>query len=287
MTSYNNLRCPICGENVREIYRNRIVVVQCRRCGVGFRPELDKAVIRDYYNSIEECYKNTDTVKSSKEEFLSRLDKFEQKHPFKMNLLNTVMKLKDSGKLLEIGCGTGVVLKAAKEYGYDVKGIEPGVLQSEYAKSRLGNGIITNSMYKREAYKKGNFDIILMQQVLEHMSNPNEVLDIIHYHLKDNGIVAIEVPSVNNPKILLYKVIKIRKICKNDFIPTHIFYYSLKSLRYLLHKHNFTCVYARTGFYSLKIRDYLHSLSFLFKPIDFIANSFGVGSILIIGKKKS
>jgi len=99
---------------------------------------------------------------------------------------------------LDIGCGEGYAIAFFKKNGFNVLGLD---YSSAGIKSKnndmldyvmLGdiydniNNLIENSKY---------FDIINMDNLLEHVTDPKRLLEQVYKLLKENGIVIIKVPN--------------------------------------------------------------------------------------------
>jgi len=97
-------------------------------------------------------------------------------------------------RILDVGCGTGSLLQALSETGYDVYGLEPyqdavagvtGDLQSR----------IQCQPFEAADYPENNFDVITLWHVLEHLARPVETLQSIRKFLKPDGTLLLEVPN--------------------------------------------------------------------------------------------
>ena len=109
---------------------------------------------------------------------------------FIRNLKKTLKKKKfKNNSFLEIGCGSGYILKKLKAEGSNVVGIEPG---KKINKSN--NTKILNSFFEKINFNK-KFDYIINNAVLEHQINPIEFLKKVKKDLKLNGYTFICVPD--------------------------------------------------------------------------------------------
>jgi SAM-dependent methyltransferase len=141
-----------------------------------------------------------------------------------------------------------------KELGMRVYGLEIGEFnEKETRKYKLN--IQKKDLLKYNA-KKGSFDIITMNHVLEHISNPNETIKKINHLLKKEGIFIAGVPNKNS---LAYWIF--RKNWHQLDVPRHLFNYSDKNIRILLGKHGFKITKIR---YNSRPNQFVVSLYFLF-----------------------
>lgn len=108
-------------------------------------------------------------------------------------------------RVLDIGCATGRIAELLKkEKNCFVVGIEVNKEMAEIAKKRCNKVIIENAeTVKKIDFPKGYFDIIIFADVLEHCSNPGEILTNLRGYLSDEGYILISVPNVANWEIRL------------------------------------------------------------------------------------
>jgi SAM-dependent methyltransferase len=116
-----------------------------------------------------------------------------------------VKKLKKSGKLLELGCGYGFLLKRF-EKDFETYGIDVSRIAIKKAKEICKN----SKIYLRDAhdlsiFKSNFFDVVVALHVLEHLKNPTKVIKQISRILKKNGIFLFATPNMNSPARKLKK----------------------------------------------------------------------------------
>jgi len=94
--------------------------------------------------------------------------------------------------VLEIGCGTGYLLYRLKLLGADVLGLEPGP-HGQHGSKRFGIPIIKDFFPSPKI--AGEFDLVVLFSVLEHMESPSAFLGSVLPLLKENGRIAISIPD--------------------------------------------------------------------------------------------
>jgi 2-polyprenyl-3-methyl-5-hydroxy-6-metoxy-1,4-benzoquinol methylase len=109
--------------------------------------------------------------------------------PFGMKQLVELPK----GKLLDVGCGDGSMLKIARDLGWDVTGIEidPQAVEST---RKHGINVIQGSYHAIEQLDE-TYDCIICSHVLEHVYNPNEMLELIIKKLNSSGTLLLSCPN--------------------------------------------------------------------------------------------
>lgn len=98
------------------------------------------------------------------------------------------------GMALEIGCGAGLMLDALRRKGWRVKGVERTEAMAAYAKDTLGLDVISGGLDL--VPREPGFDLIILFQVLEHMSDPLSILRECAARLKPDGVMVINVPNI-------------------------------------------------------------------------------------------
>lgn len=97
--------------------------------------------------------------------------------------------LKPGARILEVGCGEGLFLSELAQRGFQVIGIEPSKSAGDIARER-GLEVITD--YFPHTGVDGPFDAVIMSHVLEHISNPTEVLQQVGKLVPDGKVLLIQ-----------------------------------------------------------------------------------------------
>ena len=183
MSASSRAICPICG-------------------GSEWRTILDGASFR-----IEECSRgcigrtvpppeySPELPEGAKAENLIAADRDKSGHfTIADRILDLVRGFQPCGRLLDIGCGWGQLLRAASDRGYDAVGIEasPGV--AEIAREAFGVECVVGA-FPVQTFEPDSFDIVVMNHVLEHVDDPHSVIEEAGRLLKPGGVLAICVPN--------------------------------------------------------------------------------------------
>jgi 2-polyprenyl-3-methyl-5-hydroxy-6-metoxy-1,4-benzoquinol methylase len=97
--------------------------------------------------------------------------------------------------LLDIGSGSGELLYMAIKSGFVAEGIEPNIGYADYSKKYLDLPV-SNKTYDNAELKEKSFDVVNLQDVLEHLPDPLFCLSFINKILKQDGILSISVPNI-------------------------------------------------------------------------------------------
>lgn len=108
----------------------------------------------------------------------------------------------EKGKILDIGCGGGLIAESLPYYypKSEIYGCDVSQTALSYAK-KLGSGKVKYSQIrnKRFPYKNNFFDVCICLDVLEHVPDVNYFLKEIKRVLKKNGKLFLIVPCEGQP----------------------------------------------------------------------------------------
>lgn len=103
----------------------------------------------------------------------------------------------DSLRVLDVGCGNGseLALPLAR-LGFQVTGIDIHAPSIEHAR-QLGSDVANLSYVcgRVEELKSPPYDVVILSEVLEHLTEPRILLSAALGHLKQNGLIVVTVPN--------------------------------------------------------------------------------------------
>lgn len=138
---------------------------------------------------------------------------------------------KGGKRVLDVGCGSGVFLELAREYGWIVKGAEPDPVAREVAAER---GFEVRSSLAEWSGEAGQFDAVTLGHVIEHVHDPLSLLREIHALLRPGGMIFVETPNVDAIGHRLYGA-----NWRGLEPPRHLVMFSSRSLRQVLRSAGF------------------------------------------------
>ena len=180
-------RCPLCSSgNVAAAFPGYERVLRCGECGVGWTvgpgqspPTYDEGFFGgDYYTA-----------------YFERAGQWRHEASLRLRWL---VGARRPSTLLEIGCGGGYFLEAARAAGIDVRGVEPAADGAEHARSSLGLAVTTGRF--EDVPLQARLDAVCAFHVLEHVDDPPAFLSRARGLLADGGLLALEVPNLDSAR---------------------------------------------------------------------------------------
>lgn len=155
------------------------------------KKELQEYYANKYYQEGQGSY--TYELSYDKVEIEYLLNKIEQKHVVAKTISNI-----ETGSLLDVGSGEGFTLSYFDNLGWDCLGLDfssAGVKSKNPKQVRL---LIQGDIFENlEEIIKGDkkFDFIFLDNVLEHVLKPSELLANLNKIISDDGILVVDVPN--------------------------------------------------------------------------------------------
>lgn len=148
--------------------------------------------------------------------------------------LKSILKYKDSGYLIDVGCAYGFFLDLAKEF-FQVKGYE--ICQDAVDFARRMSLAVECRDFPEEDIPHDSVDVITLWDVIEHLAEPQRYVVQANRVLRHNGLLCITTGDLGSLNARLRKE-KWRMI----HLPTHLHYFSKETLRMLLENNGFRIV---------------------------------------------
>ena len=230
-------------------------IVRCLTCGLIYAFHdcpLDE-ITKDYELMVDQAYLEEDR---GRREQARRV------------LAQIARHKRPPGRLLDLGCGPGLFLDEARKAGWEVSGLDVSPWARDYAQSHFG---IEVSLKKAaEAYPERSFDVITLNDVIEHLADPKTELKEIRWLLKNDGVLYVSTPDIDS---VLSRVLRARWWGINKY---HLYYFSRETLGKLLFEVGFKRLkyypYPRVfsvGYWVKRLKDYP---VFVRKPMEALAH---------------
>lgn len=241
---FRPIACPVCNSRDARIVGWRggeahqsgagvkTSIVRCKECSHQYPNPMPFPVVElhEIYVDVDEYFHGHD-IERKKENGLQLMGGFEQ-------------RLGRKGRFLDVGCGAGEALWAAKQSGWDATGIDPSKEFIEIGQKRLGvDGRVTTLENAR--FPDGHFDAILMGGIIEHLYDPFETFTEVRRVLHPKGWLFFDAPNEDGLYMRLGNLyMRLRGknwvvIMAPTFPPYHVQGFNPNSLRKLSHRAGF------------------------------------------------
>lgn len=230
MKYHNN--CPICNsKNLISLKKyEKHHLIKCLECSFVFcKPIPTQEKLQSYYYNYSydsDYYISPVTVKRYKE------------------ILREFEKYRKYNRILEIGCGIGIFLSIAKEMGWECYGTEYSTKAVELCRSK-GLTVFQGSIAEIKN-QLPVVDIVVLIEVIEHVSFPNFEIEQINQLLRKEGALYITTPNFNSIS---------RYLLKDKYnvlaYPEHLCYFTVSTLSHLMLKNDFIIKKIKTTGFSV------------------------------------
>jgi 2-polyprenyl-3-methyl-5-hydroxy-6-metoxy-1,4-benzoquinol methylase len=242
------MNCTVCESNNTEIafFKNEYRILNCKDCGHLFTDliitdeKIDILYSDDYFFGGTDGYNN----------YLLEKNILIKRGEYYAGIISNYML---PGKVLDIGCAAGFILKGFENKGWLGTGIEPNAAMVEYGRRVMGLNVKKGILDSVQLEKK--FDLIIMIQVIGQINNlKNSIIKMSDY-LKPGGHVLIETWNKDSITAKIFG-----KNWHEFSPPSTLNYFSKKTLKKLMCKHNFSPVSQGTpkkDIYSSHLKSFL------------------------------
>lgn len=204
-------------------------IVRCRSCG------LVRTSPRDSLRTLEEVYRELDDPLYDAET--------ENRAVTARGHLSLVERYaRPPGRLLDVGCSTGIFLAAARDRGWDVEGIEASAWAVRRARERFGLTAVQQTALENATLTPASCDAVTMWDVLEHLPSPTLACERIRGWMKPGGCMFMNVPNVDS------RMARALRRRWPLLLREHLWYFSPATLEQLLAKCGFRVELIRPNF---------------------------------------
>lgn len=187
-------RCPHPGDRVTTLLRARdyvsgepFEVAECASCGIAVTlPRPGDAEIAGYYPP--EYY-----GKPGARRFPAAVEAL-QRALFAGRARAVERLAGGRGRVLDVGCGPGLLLQAFRRRGWTVAGTELTESSAAHARAVLGIPVHVGPV-ESWPWPERHFDAVTLWHVLEHWPDPRVVLRAARRLLRPGGVLAVGVPN--------------------------------------------------------------------------------------------
>ena len=261
-------------------------LVQCKGCGLIYlNPRPTPAEISVYYPSeyypLEESRErraidrffqrlSNDLKRGIRQEFYGYPDGSEGRRLTLRRLLRRlllypeyihlkivgrdIIPYRGNGRILDVGCGPGKLLRVLRDWGWDVQGVDFSPIPVECATLKYGLKVRLGDLLQA-GLEDNYFDVVMFNHCLEHVYQPVETLREAYRILKPGGLLLIAIPNAGSFESRLFG-----KWWVQWDVPRHLFHFTKQTMGRLL---------SMTGFHLTKIKEGMGT-SFFLGSVDYV-----------------
>lgn len=223
--------CNICGSARKRPFLNPnpYIFVECEDCGFRYMDPI----INPETTSIL-----TDDISSLRQTVIKD-PKWEKRHQIMTQQVREILAIKQEGNFLDVGCGLGRHMHLVQPYFSQVDGIELDQVSLNYCREAGLN--VYGEPLETLGLPANTYDVVLLNQVIEHLVDPKAVCAEVFRILRPGGILYIDTPNFSSLSISLFK-----EHCSVVEGSGHISLFCVKTVLALLHSLGFSELKART-----------------------------------------
>ena len=260
--------CNICKKkNISNTYAN---LLKCNNCMHVFANiDLDDNQIKHLYS--EKYFFGDEYIN-----YLEDKKLIEKNANLRFNVIKRYIENKHEKNLLEMGCAYGFFLNLIKHNFKKVSGFDVSKTAVEYAKKNFKLDVFNDDLKEKKIDNK--VDITCAWDVIEHLKDPDIYLKKVNKITNLNGLIAITTGDVGS-----YNAKFSKKNWRLIHPPSHIHYFSKKSMTAILENNGFEIIYFKHCGYYRSLKFMLMSLTFVNKNLKWLGKVFDIFPILNIG----
>jgi len=231
--------CPICGrdrvnysfvcKNKRDDLNTFGEYVRCSYCThfyleMDYSAELSNYIFDEHYKNV----KGNDSKIGLRRSLGNVVRKIIKRCDGSIIFDSYLDNIEKDSRVLEIGCGPGRIARQLIGKGVDYVGIDPSLNAIEVCKT-IGGGQFKRGILSDFFFPENSFNYCIMDNVLEHISNPFDIAKEVRRILKKGGKFIINVPSADSIGMRLFKNNSL-----NPWVPFHLSIFSSYSIKFML-----------------------------------------------------
>lgn len=170
-------------EKVLLLTKKGFPIKECKTCGHRFTQ------LQSTENHLEEVYSD-DYFFAGKDGYPDYLREKDLLYRSGLNYAKILKRYTKPGRILDVGCAAGFILKGLEKSGWTCFGVEPNDTMASYGRRELGLDIKTGGLETYESAEK--FDVINLIQVIGSLYDLDKSLLTISSLLNKDGLVMVE-----------------------------------------------------------------------------------------------
>jgi 2-polyprenyl-3-methyl-5-hydroxy-6-metoxy-1,4-benzoquinol methylase len=195
MASAPKRPCPVCSATTAttevlsyktDLFGGPMVLSTCTQCGTVYQPHVpDQRALAQHYNHMGSSAEATTLTPLLRLRIQRMLDALRPRGRGDRR----------APRLLEIGCGGGLVVRVARELGWQVHGTEVSPSLAALLRPMMGDTLFHGGLPEAKLPER-SFDAALMVEVIEHLPDPVTYLREAYRLLAPNGVLFMTTPNI-------------------------------------------------------------------------------------------
>jgi SAM-dependent methyltransferase len=190
----------------RDLQGRRWTLARCRKCGLHFTdplPSTDEILAfyeGDYHAELR-------TAGATEQKFGAKYERY----------ADTLSRHLSSGRVVDVGCATGLLVRILSDRGYQAEGIELNSRSADWGRANYGVTIHTEPL-ECCPYEPESLDALLFTDVLEDTEHRRNYLREAARFLVLGRIVLITFPDIRSAESRYYNALS--KLLRRDWLWT-------------------------------------------------------------------
>lgn len=230
--------CPVCGATrlkedltcvdhytTGEVFR----LCRCEACGFLFTQDFPDETEMGLYYESSDYISHSDTKRGMVNTVY---------HWARAYMLGRKARLvereahRNTGRLLDIGAGTGYFAHTMQQHGWQVTAVEKNEGARNFAREHFGLEVKSDA--EEDKLPTDGFEVITLWHVMEHLQHLNETWDALRRMLTDDGVLIVAVPNRNS-----YDAGKYGAMWAAYDVPRHLWHFSPDNMQRIGVRHGF------------------------------------------------
>jgi len=199
--------CPMCGEpgEARFVRPDELVVRLCELCGTWFvSPAPDAEQLAGFYRGYHQHHR-VGAFRGTRHADRYRLPSFDRPDELAARIRGrdglqdlrvrelASTAVMEGARVLDVGCGTGQLLWLLETMGATGTGVDVDPAAAAFVEQRLGLRCLNGTIH--DVQRGATYDLIVLQDLLEHVLDPRAVLERAVDLLTPGGLVYLWTPN--------------------------------------------------------------------------------------------
>lgn len=152
-------------------------------------------------------------------------------------VLSHIERHVEPGRLLDVGAGPGFLIAAARERGWEALGVDLNPWAARHAREQLDVDVRVQGLVEAR-FEGGGFDAVTMLDMIEHVPDPEELIEEAARVIRPEGVLALLTPDAGSPvsRLMGGRWPEVQRA------PEHMTLFSVAGLAELLPRHAFRIV---------------------------------------------